>query len=140
MLTFNASGRRRGRHARAGRRRWSQVRIVDPDGNEVAPGETGEIVARGPVVMNGYWNRARAERRRARPAAGTTPTTSAGARPTARSRFIGPKTRIIKSAAENIYPAEVEGCLAPAPGGGRGRDHRRARPEVGPEREGGRRR
>ena len=34
-----------------------QVRIVDPDGNEVAPGETGEIVARGPTVMNGYFGR-----------------------------------------------------------------------------------
>jgi len=26
--------------------------------------------------------------------------------------FIGPKARLIKSAAENIYPAEVEACLA----------------------------
>ena len=29
--------------------------------------------------------------------------------------FIGPKTRIVKSAAENIYPAEVEACIAKHP-------------------------
>jgi long-chain acyl-CoA synthetase len=29
--------------------------------------------------------------------------------------FIGPKTRIVKSAAENIYPAEVEGCIRQHP-------------------------
>jgi acyl-CoA synthetase (AMP-forming)/AMP-acid ligase II len=29
--------------------------------------------------------------------------------------FVGPKTRLIKSAAENIYPIEVESCLARHP-------------------------
>ncbi|HEX6312233.1 MAG TPA: acyl-CoA synthetase, partial [Acidimicrobiia bacterium] len=29
--------------------------------------------------------------------------------------FVGPKTRMIKSAAENIYPAEVESCIAAHP-------------------------
>src|SRR5207244_13622863 len=29
--------------------------------------------------------------------------------------FIGPKTRMIKSAAENIYPTEVEGAIAKHP-------------------------
>jgi len=33
------------------------VRIVDPDGNDVAPGETGELLTRGPNVMAGYWRR-----------------------------------------------------------------------------------
>ncbi|GGC70211.1 long-chain-fatty-acid--CoA ligase [Chelatococcus reniformis] len=31
--------------------------IVDPEDNILGPGETGEIVARGPTVMKGYWGR-----------------------------------------------------------------------------------
>jgi long-chain acyl-CoA synthetase len=34
-----------------------EMTIVDESGNELAPGERGEIVIRGPNVMKGYWNR-----------------------------------------------------------------------------------
>jgi fatty-acyl-CoA synthase len=33
------------------------IRIVSPDGTVVGPGETGELLVRGPNVMAGYWNR-----------------------------------------------------------------------------------
>jgi long-chain acyl-CoA synthetase len=33
----------------------TECRIVDLDGNEVAPGEPGELVMRGPQIMLGYW-------------------------------------------------------------------------------------
>ncbi|HKG21232.1 MAG TPA: AMP-binding protein, partial [Blastocatellia bacterium] len=33
------------------------VRVVDPDGLEVRPGEVGEIIARGANIMAGYWKR-----------------------------------------------------------------------------------
>lgn len=36
------------------------TRIMDPAGNLLARGETGEIVYRGPHVMSGYWNNAAA--------------------------------------------------------------------------------
>jgi long-chain acyl-CoA synthetase len=33
------------------------VRIVDPSGHDLPPGEIGEVVIRGPNVMQGYWNK-----------------------------------------------------------------------------------
>ncbi|MEQ8993208.1 MAG: long-chain fatty acid--CoA ligase [Pseudomonadales bacterium] len=33
------------------------IRILDADGGEVARGEVGEVVVRGPNVMQGYWNK-----------------------------------------------------------------------------------
>lgn len=33
------------------------VRVVDPEGNEVPPGEVGELVTAGPQVVRGYWRR-----------------------------------------------------------------------------------
>jgi long-chain acyl-CoA synthetase len=114
MATLNALGDPGlGSHGRASP--VIQVRIVDADDREVPVGETGEIVARGPTVMAGYWRRPdlTAERRRG----GWHHTNDLGRRETDGSiSFIGPKTRIIKSAAENIYPIEVESCIQQHPG------------------------
>ncbi len=33
---------------------WSDIRLVDDDGHDVAPGEAGELVARAPNMMSGY--------------------------------------------------------------------------------------
>jgi acyl-CoA synthetase (AMP-forming)/AMP-acid ligase II len=113
MLTLNSwGGRVDGTHGRSSP--MVQLRIVDPDGNEVPPGETGEIVARGPTVMTGYWNRdAENEERQA---GGWHHTNDLGRRePDGSITFVGPRTRIVKSAAENIYPAEVEGCIQKHP-------------------------
>lgn len=32
-------------------------KVIDADGKEVAEGETGELLIRGPIVMHGYWGR-----------------------------------------------------------------------------------
>jgi acyl-CoA synthetase (AMP-forming)/AMP-acid ligase II len=34
----------------------TECRILDLNGNEAAPGESGELVMRGPQIMLGYWN------------------------------------------------------------------------------------
>ncbi|MBL8778826.1 MAG: acyl--CoA ligase [Acidimicrobiales bacterium] len=33
------------------------LKIADPDGNEVPAGETGEVLLRGPIIMPGYWGK-----------------------------------------------------------------------------------
>ena len=33
------------------------VKVVDPDGNELPAGEVGELLIKGPNVIKGYWNR-----------------------------------------------------------------------------------
>lgn len=109
MLSFNAMGDET--IGNAGRPSpLVQVRIVDPEGNDVPIGEPGEIVARGWSVMNGYFNRP--EENEKRLAGGWHHTNDLGRREIDGTlSFVGPMTRIIKSAAENIYPAEVEACI-----------------------------
>ena len=91
-----------------------RIAVLDPDGTELPPGETGEIAVRGPTVMNGYFNRH--ELNAERQAGGWHHTNDLGRlEPDGSLTFVGPKTRLIKSAAENIYPTEVEGCLRAHP-------------------------
>lgn len=92
----------------------AEVRIVDPDGRDVPPGDVGEIVARGPIVMNGYHDRPALTA--ARQAGGWHHTNDLGRREVDGSiTFVGPVTRIVKTAGENVYPAEVEACLRSHP-------------------------
>ncbi len=113
MLTLNAwGGDATGTSGRPSP--MALVRIVDPDGNELPAGEVGEIVARGPSVMNGFLHRDELSAERL--AGDWHHTNDLGRREEDGSlTWIGPKGRLIKSAAENIYPAEVEGALQKHP-------------------------
>jgi long-chain acyl-CoA synthetase len=86
------------------------MRILDEAGGEVPDGEVGEIAVRGSTVSPGYWNRPQLTAQRQ--GGGWHRTSDLGRREADGSiSFIGPKGQLIKSAAENIYPAEVEACI-----------------------------
>jgi long-chain acyl-CoA synthetase len=109
MLTF--LGLAPGGQGRAGRASpLVRIRILDPAGDEVPAGETGEICAGGQSIFSGYWQRP--ELNAAKSAFGWHHTGDLGRRETDGTiTFIGPKLRMIKSANENVYPAEVERAL-----------------------------
>jgi len=92
----------------------ADMKVVDPDWKEVPHGEIGEIVYRGPGVMQGYWNRPQDTADQVRE--GWFHTGDAGTMDAA--GFIYIKDRIkdmIVSGGENIYPAELESVLAAHP-------------------------
>ncbi len=112
LATFNALGPCTGSHGRPAP--FVRIGVLDPAGDLLAPGETGEIAVRGPTVMKGYFGRP--ELNSERQAGGWHHTNDLGRIEEDGSlSFIGPKTRLIKSAAENIYPTEVEGALRSHP-------------------------
>ena len=57
VASFNHPGRDRKPGSIGTAIRDVQLRLVDGEGHEVARGEVGEIVIRGPNVMKGYWQR-----------------------------------------------------------------------------------
>ncbi len=113
MATFNLLGvGAAGLHGRPSP--LVDLRVVDPDDNDVPVGETGEIAVRGLTVMCGYWNRPELNAVRTRN--GWHHTNDLGRyEPDGSFTFVGPKTRMLKSAAENIYPVEVENCIKTHP-------------------------
>ncbi|MEV5829765.1 AMP-binding protein [Spirillospora sp. NPDC052242] len=93
---------------------FAMVRILDRDGRECPVGEAGEICVRGDLVHLGYWNRPEINAERFR--FGWWHTTDLGRRESDGTiSFLGTTTRMLKSAAENIFPAEVENCLESHP-------------------------
>jgi acyl-CoA synthetase (AMP-forming)/AMP-acid ligase II len=87
-----------------------RVEALGADGSVLAPGHTGELAVRGPVVACGY--HARPEEMQRRQQFGWHHTNDIGRTEADGSvSFIGPKSPLIKSAAENVYPTEVEVCL-----------------------------
>jgi fatty-acyl-CoA synthase len=95
---------------------FTEARLAGEDGQEVAPGEVGELWLRGPHVCRGYWNN---------PEATAAALDSDGwfhtgdlARKDAEGFFYiaGRKKDMIISGGVNVYPAEIEGELLLHPG------------------------
>jgi acyl-CoA synthetase (AMP-forming)/AMP-acid ligase II len=88
-----------------------EVRIVDPDDNEVPRGEVGEVVARGDNVMLGYWNRPQDTAAAVRD--GWMHTGDGGWMDRNGYIFIVDRIKdMIITGGENVYSAEVENALA----------------------------
>ncbi len=87
-----------------------EVRVVDAEDNTLPPGETGEVLVRGDVVMKGYWNNPEATASALK--GGWLHTGDVGVMD--EDGFLTLKDRskdLIISGGSNIYPREVEEVL-----------------------------
>jgi fatty-acyl-CoA synthase len=93
---------------------YTALRVVGPDGNDVAVGETGEVWVHGPSIIPGYWRRNRADD----PAFSGEWFRSGDAVRQDEDGYLTIVDRIkdmYKSGGENVYPAEVERVLQSHP-------------------------
>jgi fatty-acyl-CoA synthase len=105
--------------ARVGASGWpqpeAQVKLIDPQGQEVGPGETGEVCIHAPNLMSGYWS--------ASGQAGVGlhngwfHSGDLGQRESDGCiTIVGRSKDMVISGGENIYPAEIENLLVTLPG------------------------
>ncbi len=88
-----------------------EVRIVDGEGNDVAAGEVGELWARGPNLMKGYYRNAEATAAAFRPG-GWLATGDLARQADDGAFFIeGRLKELIIRSGFNVFPAEVEAVL-----------------------------
>jgi len=93
----------------------TEVRIVDGNDEPVPNGTIGEIVARGPQLMRGYWNLAEASAQALR--GGWMHTGDAGIMDDEGYVYVQDRVKdMIVSGGENVYPREVEEVLYQHPG------------------------
>jgi long-chain acyl-CoA synthetase len=92
-----------------------EVKIVDESGRELAVGETGEIITRGPHVMKGYFRKAAATAERIR--GEWLYTGDVGKREADGYYYhLGRRDDMIITGGLNVYPAEVENMIYTYPG------------------------
>ncbi len=92
------------------------ISIRDDDGNEVPLGEPGEICAKGPQVMTGYWNRPE-ETANVMTADGYFRTGDIGVMaPDGHTKIVDRKKDMILVSGFNVYPNEIEEVIASHPG------------------------
>jgi len=91
-----------------------QTRLVDDEGRDVKPGETGELWLRGPSITPGYWNQPELT---AKAFVDGWFKTGDAAIQDADGFFyiVDRKKDMYISGGENVYPAEVEAVLAELP-------------------------
>jgi acyl-CoA synthetase (AMP-forming)/AMP-acid ligase II len=92
----------------------AEVRIVDPDDHDVVPGAVGEIIARGPMVMLGYWNKPQETAAALR--GGWMHTGDSGYLDADGYLYTVDRLKdMIVTGGENVYSSEVENAIAQMP-------------------------
>jgi long-chain acyl-CoA synthetase len=94
----------------------TEISIRDDDGNELPIGSVGEICARGPQVMVGYWNRPD-ETAQVMTKDGFFRTGDIGVMDeTGRAKIVDRKKDMVLVSGFNVYPNEVEAVISSHPG------------------------
>ena len=94
----------------------TDIKLLDDNGREVGPGESGEICAKGPQVMRGYWQKPEANAA-AFTADGYFRTGDIGAFDAKGFlKIVDRKKDMILVSGFNVYPNEVEAVAAGCPG------------------------
>lgn len=93
----------------------TDIRIVDDNGNDVAMGEPGELWAKGPQVMKGYWNR-EDETAKTLTTDGWLKTGDiATIQPNGFVKIVDRKKDMILVSGFNVYPNEIEDVMMTHP-------------------------
>ena len=90
----------------------NQIKIVDLETGrkELAPGEEGEIIMKGPAIMKGYWNRPEETKKTLK--RGWFYTGDIGAMDEeGYVKIVGRKKELIKCSGFSVFPSEVENLL-----------------------------
>ncbi len=94
----------------------TEIAILDPEGRHLPIGDTGEIAAKGPQVMKGYWLRPD-ETAKVMTADGYFRTGDIGImNPDGSVKIVDRLKDMVLVSGFNVYPNEVEDVLASAPG------------------------
>jgi fatty-acyl-CoA synthase len=93
---------------------WVHVRLLDDEGREVPRGEPGEICVRGPLVMQGYWNK---PEQTAEALAGGWLHTGDVAREDEQGFYtiVDRKKDMIVTGGFNVFPREIEDVISSHP-------------------------
>jgi crotonobetaine/carnitine-CoA ligase len=93
----------------------NEARVVDADGHDLPPGETGELLMRNPVITPGYWGMPEETAQVITPDGwlhtGDLVTMDTGGVYT----FVARKKEVLRRRGENLSPAEVEEAVASHP-------------------------
>lgn len=94
----------------------TQVKLVDAQGNDVPPGQEGELCVKGPQVMLGYWQQPEETAKVMLPGGWLKTGDIAEIQPDGHIKIVDRKKDMILVSGFNVYPNELEDVLCSFPG------------------------